>query len=134
MAVLPTNRFWAGHLKVAGEPFFPGLVTLLGLALAVAAFVWTPRLRWAIAFAAALTGAAMLLSFGFGVTWRGHTVPMPFRAIYAALPPARSIRGVGRFGLLTALGTALLAALGHTAAWRQLRRASARGRRASASR
>ena len=124
LAVFPTNRFWAGHLKVAAEPFFPGVVTLLGVVLAASARVWAPRLRcgcgWASAFAATLAGAALLLSFGFHVTLGGHTFPTPFRLLYAALPPARSLRGVGRFGLLTALGLPLLAAFGYSAGWRRL--------------
>ena len=40
--------------------------------------------------------------------------------VESAYGPIRAIRGVARFGLLTAIGVPLLAAFGYSAAWRHL--------------
>jgi len=114
--VFPTNHVWAGVLGVRGESFFPGAVALAGAALAVLA--WR---RWPVRYALLLTVVGALFSFGLSLEVAGRDVPMPWALVYDALPPLRAIRGVGRFGLLTAIGIPLLAAFGYTAVWRGLR-------------
>ena len=106
-----TNGFWNGIVNTDSEPFFPGLVAIVGGLLAL--LVWR---RWWVWFAAALTVVAAVLSFGFDVESGGRSVQMPYWLIYELVPPIRDIRGVGRFGLLTALGLPLLAAFGYSAA------------------
>ncbi|HYI15212.1 MAG TPA: hypothetical protein VEX37_07455, partial [Thermomicrobiales bacterium] len=111
-----TNGFWNGIVNVDSEPFFPGLVAIVGGLLALLA--WR---RWWVWFAAALTVVAAVLSFGFDVEVAGRSIKMPYWLVYELVPPIRDIRGVGRFGLLTALGLPLLAAFGYSALWRRLR-------------
>jgi hypothetical protein len=114
--VFPTNHFWKHALGTRFEPFFPGAVAIVGAALSVLA--WR---RWPVWFGAALAVVATILSFGFSITLMGHRVPMPYTLVYDLLPPIRNIRGVGRFGLLTAIALPLLAAFGYTAAWKRVR-------------
>ncbi len=111
-----TNGFWNGIINTSSEPFFPGLVAIVGGLLAL--LVWR---RWWVWFAASLTLVAAVLSFGFDVEVAGRSVKMPYWLIYELVPPIRDIRGVGRFGLLTALGLPLLAAFGYSALWRRFR-------------
>ncbi|HEX5167209.1 MAG TPA: hypothetical protein VFV93_17515 [Thermomicrobiales bacterium] len=111
-----TNGFWNGPLRTASEPFFPGLVALAGALLAL--LVWR---RWWVWFAAALTVAAAVISFGFDIELAGRTITMPYALVYKLVPPIRDVRGVGRFGLLTAIGLPLLAAFGYSALWRRIR-------------
>ena len=110
------NAFWNGVLDPGSEPFFPGLVTLVGGLLAL--LVWR---RWWVWFAATLTVVAAVLSFGFGIEVAGRTIAMPYALVYELFPPVHDIRSVGRFGLLTGLGLPLLAAFGYSALWRRLR-------------
>ncbi|HUG14443.1 MAG TPA: hypothetical protein VMM78_05420 [Thermomicrobiales bacterium] len=119
LGVSPGNHFWPRALPVRAEPFFPGAVALAGAALSV--LWWRRGRRWPLAFGASLTVAAGLLSLGFDVEVAGRVVRMPYALLYELAPPIRNIRGVGRFGLLTAIGIPLLAALGYSAAWSVLR-------------
>lgn len=116
LSVFPTNHFWQGRLETIPSPFFPGAVAILGAGLSLLA--WR---RWPVWFAGVLALVAMLISFGFSLNWAGYSIPMPYTLLYELFPPIRNIRGVGRFGLLTAIGIPLLAAFGYTALWRQLR-------------
>ena len=113
--VFVTNHFWAGRLGTRSEAFFPGAIALAGAALAALACR-----RWPARWALLLTLVAAIFSFGLSLHIAGRSVPMPWALIYDAFPPIRGIRGVGRFGLLTAIGVPLLAAFGYTAAWRRL--------------
>jgi hypothetical protein len=117
LTVLPINQFWGTRLDVRQEPRFPGGVALVGAVAAI-----TFRRRWMVACAALITIIAMLLSFGLSIAVAGRTVPMPYALVYDLFPPIRTIRGVGRFGLLTVIGIPLLAAFGYTGLWRHLRR------------
>ena len=116
LVVFVTNRVWEGRLDGRTEPLFPGVVALVGAALALAFGAWR---RWPAWFAGLLTLVAALLSFGFTLRVAGRALPLPYALLYDAVPPLRGLRGVGRFGLLTALGVPLLAALGYSAAWRR---------------
>ncbi|MEX1158964.1 MAG: hypothetical protein WEC79_08565, partial [Thermomicrobiales bacterium] len=116
-----TNGFWNGLLNTESEPFFPGIIAIVGGLLALLA--WR---RWWVWFAAALTAVAAVISFGLELDVAGRTVKMPYLLLYELVPPVREIRGVGRFGLLTALGLPLLAAFGYSALWRRLRHRAGR--------
>lgn len=114
--VFVTNHVWAGALGTRAEAFFPGAVALVGAGLAVLA--WR---RWPARWALLLTAVAVLFSFGLSLAVAGRDLPMPWALVYDIIPPVRGIRGVGRFGLLTAIGVPLLAAFGYTAFWQRLR-------------
>lgn len=119
LAVAPGNRFWSDRLQVRAEPFFPGLVAVAGVACAL--FWRRQRQRWPAAFALVLAGVAGLLSLGFEASVMGRAVPLPYAALYELVPPIRNIRGVGRFGLLTAIALPLLAAFGFSSIWSLIR-------------
>jgi len=115
LSVFPTNHVWGRILDTRSDAFFPGAIALVGAALAVLA--WR---RWPVQYALLLTIVGTLFSFGLWLEIAGHQVPMPWALVYDAFPPIRAIRGVARFGLLTAIGVPLLAAFGYSAAWRHL--------------
>lgn len=115
-SVFVTNTFLNRWLPGIPEPFFPGIVALVGLA----ALAFIRRWQWPITFAALVTASAVLLSFGFAVEVAGFRVPMPYATVYDLLPPVRNIRGIGRIGLLTAISIPILAGLGFTAAWSRI--------------
>lgn len=115
-SVFVTNQFWALSLTTRPEPFFPGVVALAGAALALLEL--RSQRRWIVVFTLLLTVTAVLLSFGFALNVRGHSVPMPYALLYEHIPALRSIRGVGRFGLLTAISVPIAAAIGLSAFWR----------------
>lgn len=64
---------------------------------------------------------AGFLSLGFAIELAGYDIPLPYRLVYELFPPIRNIRGIDRFGLLTAISIPLLAAFGYTVVWRGLR-------------
>ncbi|MCO5178216.1 MAG: hypothetical protein M9890_14770 [Thermomicrobiales bacterium] len=115
LSVFPTNHIWGGILDTRSDAFFPGAIALIGAALAVLA--WR---RWPVQYALLLTIVGAIFSFGLWLEIAGHRLPMPWALVYDGFPPIRAIRGVARFGLLTAIGVPLLAAFGYSAAWRRL--------------
>lgn len=112
-SVFVSNELLARWLPTTSEPFFPGFVVLAGLALVLIGRRWSRP----VAFAAALTLVGAVLALGLQIEVGGLRVPLPYRAAYEFLPPLRDMRGVGRFGVLTAIGAPLLAAFGLTALW-----------------
>lgn len=121
VAVSTTNQFWPRWLPQAMEPFFPGAVAVIGAALA-AAWLWLrSRPVWPAIFAITLTIIAVVASFGFAVQIAGRSVPLPYALLYDIAPQIRNIRGIGRIGLLTAIGIPMLAAFGYTTVWHILR-------------
>jgi hypothetical protein len=116
LMVHPWNHVWAGRLDADTEAFFPGLVVITGALLAIG---WWRR--WPVVYAAALTCVAAVISFGFAIEIAGRSVPMPYAVVYDLAPAIRGIRGVGRFGLLTAIGLPLLAGFGYSWLWQRVR-------------
>lgn len=117
-SVFVSNHLLANWLPERATAFFPGFVALVG----VVGIVFAVRRRsWPVLFAIAITLTAALLSFGFDLQVGDLTIPMPYQLIYDLVPPMRNVRGVGRFGLVTVLGVAVLAALGYSALWGRLR-------------
>jgi hypothetical protein len=114
--IFPRNDFWGQWLEHDPSPRFPGGVALVGAVAALAL-----ARRWPVGYAVVLTAVAAVLSFGLELTLAGRTIPLPWGVAYDLFSPVRTIRAVGRFGLLTAIGIPLLAAFGYTAVWGRLR-------------
>jgi hypothetical protein len=128
ISVYVRNHVWRRALPGQTEPLFPGGVALAGTALSALAWRTMRGRRWLIVAAGGLTLVAGVLALGFGVSVSGRRVPLPYAAIYELLPPMRNVRGIGRFGLLTAIGLPILTASGYSALWQRI--AARRPRRA----
>jgi hypothetical protein len=116
LRIFPRNHFWGQWLEHDPSPRFPGAVAIAGVLLAIALVR-----RWPVVYAALLTVVAAILSFGLELALGDRTIPLPWGVAYDLFSPVRTIRAVGRFGLLTAIGLPLLAAFGYTALWSRLR-------------
>jgi hypothetical protein len=92
-----------------GLPLFAGWVAL---ALAGVGALGEGGRRRRNAFTLALALAGFVLVLGPAVTVLGRDVPLPYRALYGWVPGFSSLRYPYRFGVLTTLALALLAAGG----------------------
>jgi hypothetical protein len=113
LAVSPSHRLYGELLgsrfhRHLEHDLFPGVVVLglasLGLAHRRAGWV-----RWALV---AVVAVAVACSFGLSVTVSGRELPLPYRALYEAVPGFKAIRVPARFALLALVGLCALAGLG----------------------
>jgi hypothetical protein len=92
-----------------GRPLFAGW---LPIALAVVGALLGRGQRWQRGLAAALLATGFVLVLGPVTTVCGRAVVLPYRLLYDWVPGFASLRYPYRFGVLSALGVALLAGFG----------------------